>query len=60
MARKPLLDPWRVRDEIATIAARMIAEDGLDFASAKRKAARQVIGDVRVAGEWLPDNEHIE
>ncbi|MGI4858137.1 MAG: UDP-N-acetylmuramate--alanine ligase [Janthinobacterium lividum] len=60
MARKPSLDPWRVRDEIATTAARMIAEDGLDFASAKRKAARQVIGDVRVAGEWLPDNEHIE
>lgn len=60
MARKPSLDPWRVRDEIATAAAKMIAEDGLDFASAKRKAARQVIGDVRLAGEWLPDNEHLE
>lgn len=60
MARKPSLDPWRVRDEIAATAARLIAEDGMDFAGAKRKAARQVIGDVRVAGEWLPDNEHIE
>lgn len=60
MARKPSLDPWRVRDEIAIAAAKMIAEDGLDFASAKRKAARQVIGDTRIAGEWLPDNELVE
>lgn len=60
MARKPALDPWRVRDEIALAAAKMIAEDGLDFASAKRKAARQIIGDTRIAGEWLPDNERLE
>lgn len=60
MARKPSLDPWRVRDEIALAAAKMIAEDGLDFASAKRKAARQIIGDTRIAGEWLPDNERLE
>ena len=60
MARKPSLDPWRVRDEIAIAAAKMIAEDGLDFASAKRKAARQVIGDTRLAGEWLPDNDLVE
>jgi hypothetical protein len=60
MARKPSLDPWRVRDEIAIAAAKLIAEDGLDFASAKRKAARHVMGDARLAGEWLPDNEHVE
>lgn len=60
MARKPTLDPWRVREEIATAAAKMIAEDGLDFASAKRKAAKLVIGDTRIAGEWLPDNERLE
>lgn len=41
-------------------AARLIAEDGLDYASAKRKAARQVTGVARVAGEWLPDNDQIE
>ena len=38
----------------------MIAEDGADYATAKRKAARQLLGDVRVAGEWLPDNDMIE
>ncbi|KVN14380.1 MULTISPECIES: hypothetical protein [unclassified Burkholderia] len=60
MSRKTLLDPRRVRDEIALAAARLIAEDGLDYAGAKRKAARQVLGDSRIAGEWLPDNDQIE
>lgn len=41
-------------------AARLIAEEGLDYSSAKRKAARQVVGQARVAGEWLPDNDEIE
>lgn len=49
-----------MREEIAIAAARLIAEDGLDYASAKRKAARQVLGQNRVAGEWLPDNDQIE
>ncbi len=60
MPRKPLLDPRRVREEIALAAARLIAEEGLDYASAKRKAARQLLGETRVAGEWLPDNDMIE
>jgi hypothetical protein len=60
MSRKPHLDPRRVREEIATMAARLIAEDGLDYSTAKRKAARQILGDTRLAGEWLPDNEQIE
>jgi hypothetical protein len=60
MSRKPFLDPQRIREEIAVAAARLIAEDGLDYANAKRKAARQVVGDVRVAGEWLPDNDQLE
>ncbi|PXX06780.1 hypothetical protein C7399_13363 [Paraburkholderia tropica] len=38
----------------------MIAEDGLDYATAKRKAARQVAGDARIEGAWLPDNDQIE
>lgn len=38
----------------------MIAEDGLDYSSAKRKAARQVVGDARIDGAWLPDNDQIE
>jgi hypothetical protein len=60
MSRKALLDPRRVREEIAQAAARLIAEDGRDYAGAKRKAARQLLGDTRVAGEWLPDNDLIE
>ncbi|MDE1183263.1 UDP-N-acetylmuramate--alanine ligase [Paraburkholderia sp.] len=60
MVRKSHFDPTRVREEIAIAAARMIAEDGLDYATAKRKAARQVVGESRVAGEWLPDNDQIE
>ncbi|RKP48556.1 UDP-N-acetylmuramate--alanine ligase [Pararobbsia silviterrae] len=60
MSRKPYLDPRRVRDEVAAVAARLIAEDGHDYATAKRKAARQILGDTRIAGEWLPDNEQIE
>ncbi|OLL29889.1 UDP-N-acetylmuramate--alanine ligase [Burkholderia sp. SRS-W-2-2016] len=60
MARKSHFDPQRVREEIAIAAARLIAEDGLDYATAKRKAARQVVGETRVAGEWLPDNDQIE
>jgi hypothetical protein len=60
MVRKSHFDPQRVREEIAIAAARMIAEDGLDYSTAKRKAARQVVGETRVAGEWLPDNDQIE
>ncbi|MGT2430195.1 UDP-N-acetylmuramate--alanine ligase [Cupriavidus basilensis] len=60
MPRRPTLDPIRLREEIAQAAARMIAEDGADYATAKRKAARQLLGDIRVTGEWLPDNEMVE
>jgi len=60
MVRKLHFDPTRVREEIAIAAARMIAEDGLDYSTAKRKAARQVVGETRVSGEWLPDNDQIE
>ncbi|WP_199543817.1 UDP-N-acetylmuramate--alanine ligase [Paraburkholderia kururiensis] len=60
MVRKSHFDPQRVREEIAIAAARMIAEDGLDYSTAKRKAARQVVGETRVDGSWLPDNDQIE
>lgn len=60
MSRRTLLNPQRVREEIAIACARLIAEDGLDYASAKRKAARQLLGDARIAGDWLPDNDQIE
>lgn len=60
MSRKSTHDPLRIREEIAMAAARMIAEDGLDYATAKRKAARTVLGDNRPPGDWLPDNDAIE
>lgn len=49
-----------LRSEIATAAARMIAEDGASYDTAKRKAARQILGDARINGEVLPDNAEIE
>lgn len=51
-----------LRLEIATRAARLIAEEGLDYAGAKRRAARELVGDRRnsVRGDYLPDNAQIE
>ncbi|MYN02570.1 hypothetical protein GTP41_10710 [Pseudoduganella sp. DS3] len=51
-----------VKTSIAAAAARMIAQDGADYGSAKRKAARQVLGEAqaRDRSDILPDNEQIE
>jgi hypothetical protein len=49
-----------LRAEIAAAAARMIAEDGADYGTAKRKAARQILGNSKVRGEFMPDNAQIE
>ena len=49
-----------VRAEIAAVAARMIAQDGADYGSAKRKAARQVLGEDNPAASILPDNAQVE
>lgn len=48
-----------LRKEIAALAARLIVEDGLDYRSAKRKAARRLGAD-RVVGDALPGNAEIE
>lgn len=53
-------DTELVRAEIAAAAARMIAEDGVDYATAKRKAARLVLGNNKVRGDVLPDNAQVE
>ena len=46
-----------LRQHLAYLAARLVAEDGADFGSAKQKAARQAgLGDLRL----LPDNDEIE
>ncbi|MGZ3158089.1 MAG: hypothetical protein ACXU7D_03780 [Burkholderiaceae bacterium] len=53
-------DTDSLRAEIAVVAARMIAEDGLDYSTAKRKAAKQLLGDTRMQGSILPDNAQVE
>ncbi len=53
-------DAELLRAEIAAAAARMIAEDGADYATAKRKAARLVLGNQKVRGDILPDNQQVE
>jgi hypothetical protein len=49
-----------LRAEIAALAARMIAEDGADYGSAKRRAAKQLLGNQRIKGDILPDNQQVE
>lgn len=49
-----------LRAEIAAAAARLIAEDGADYGIAKRKAARQILGDQPPPANVLPDNAQIE
>jgi hypothetical protein len=46
--------------EIAVSAARLIADEGLDYASAKRRAARDVLGDGAATRGLLPDNDQVE
>ena len=50
----------QLRAEIAAAAARMIAEDGADYGTAKRKASKQILGNQKVRGEIMPDNEQVE
>jgi len=53
-------DLFQLRLEIAATAARMIAQDGADYATARRKAARQVLGVDQPAPNLMPDNAQIE
>jgi hypothetical protein len=53
-------DAELLRTEIAIAAARMIAEEGTDYGSAKRKAAKLILGNSKVRGDILPDNAQIE
>jgi hypothetical protein len=46
--------------EIAAAAARLIAEEGCDYALAKRKAVRAVLGEGERTRAQLPDNALIE
>ncbi|WP_353152574.1 hypothetical protein [Herminiimonas fonticola] len=60
MSTHPLSDTELLRAEIAAAAARMIAEDGVDYGTAKRKAAKQILGNNKVRGDVLPDNALLE
>lgn len=50
----------QLRAQIAAVAARMIAQDGADYGTARRKAARQVLGMDQPSSNLLPDNIQIE
>ena len=46
--------------EIAVGAARLIADEGMDYATAKRRAARDVLGEGANTRGLLPDNDQVE
>lgn len=49
-----------LRDQVAAVAARLIAEDGLDYAGAKARALREVVGDGRGNHhDCMPDNARV-
>lgn len=51
-----------LKQEIAAAAARMIAEEGMDYGSAKRKAFAMLTGgrETRAQRQALPSNEDVE
>lgn len=53
-------DLVQVRHEIALLAARLIAQDGADLDTARRKAARQVLGVTPPKSNMLPDAAQVE
>ena len=53
-------DTLQLRAQIAATAARMVAQDGADYATARRKAVRQVLGVDQPSANLLPDNLEIE
>lgn len=55
LSRQPVL-----RQEIAAVAARLIAEGGLDYGSAKHEAAQDVLEGRSPARNLMPDNSEID
>ena len=53
-------DTLQLRAQIAATAARMVAQDGADYATARRKAVRQVLGVDQPSANLMPDNLEIE
>jgi hypothetical protein len=60
MMPTPLDEVQQLRAEIAVTAARLVAQEGADYGTARRKAARQVLGDSSGPPDVLPDNQQIE
>lgn len=63
MTQNPVRSAPRGEDlktAIAAAAARWIAEEGCDYATAKRRAARDVLGDAAGAYGAMPDNPLVE
>lgn len=50
----------QLREQIAAVAARYVAEDGATYANAKQKAAQQVMGGGRISSDAMPDNDQVE
>ena len=53
-------DLLQLRSEIALLAARMVAQDGADLDTARRKAARQVLGVTAPKPNMMPDDAQLE
>lgn len=53
-------DLFQLRSEIALVAARMIAQDGAELDTARRKAARQVLGVDAPKPNMMPDDLQVE
>ncbi|MBC7454572.1 MAG: hypothetical protein H7335_12855 [Massilia sp.] len=60
MMANPIRDLAVLRAHIAVRAARMVARDGADYGSAKRRALRELVGDAHPPAQLLPDNVEIE
>lgn len=60
MAQASHFETQQLRAAIAAAAARMVVQDGADYDTARRKAARQVLGHERSQPNQMPDNAQIE
>lgn len=49
-----------LRAELAATAARLIAEEGCEYAQAKRRAVREILGEGGERRTTLPDNQEVE
>lgn len=50
----------QIREEIASLAAKFIAEEGAEYGAAKRRAVKQLLGNQKLNGNILPENAQIE